>query len=55
MKPAVCAPVEPSDEKKQLNILLVEDNPVNQKLAEKMFTKSGHGVTVAGKRKRSAL
>jgi len=55
MKPAVCAPVEPSDEKKQLNILLVEDNPVNQKLAEKMFTKSGHGVTVAGNGKEALL
>ncbi len=43
----------PSGEEKQLNILLAEDNPVNQKLAEKMLSKSGHNVTVAGNGKEA--
>ena len=43
------------DKKERLNILLAEDNPVNQKLAEKMFTKSGHKVTVAGNGKEAFL
>jgi CheY-like chemotaxis protein/two-component sensor histidine kinase len=43
----------PSGEEKQLNILLAEDNPVNQKLAEKMLSKSGHKVTVAGNGKEA--
>ena len=48
-----CASSALSGKKKQLNILLAEDNPVNQKLAEKMFTKSGHKVTVAGNGKEA--
>ena len=47
MKPVGCPPAEPSPSKRGLNILLAEDNPVNRKLAEKMFTKSGHKVRVA--------
>jgi len=54
-KPVVSAPSGPAAEKKQLNILLAEDNPVNQKLAEKMLTKSGHRVTVAGNGKEAFL
>jgi len=54
-KPVVCAPSEISIGQKQLNILLAEDNPVNQKLAEKIFTKSGHKVTVAGNGKEAFL
>ena len=37
-----------AEKKKRLKVLLVEDNPVNQKLGEKMLGKEGHGVTVAG-------
>ena len=54
-KPVVSAPSGPAGEKKQLNILLAEDNPVNQKLAEKMLSKSGHKVTVAGNGKEAFL
>jgi len=54
-EPIVSAPSARSGEKKQLNILLAEDNPVNQKLAEKMLTKSGHKVTVAGNGKEAFL
>jgi CheY-like chemotaxis protein/two-component sensor histidine kinase len=46
---------EASGEKQQLKILLAEDNLVNQKLAEKMLTKSGHKVTVAGNGKEAFL
>ncbi|MCX8044176.1 MAG: response regulator, partial [Desulfobacterota bacterium] len=35
------------DEKHSISILLVEDNPVNQKLAQTMFLKAGYRVTVA--------
>jgi len=35
------------EKKKHLKILLAEDNPVNQKLGEKMLSKEGHRVVVA--------
>jgi two-component system sensor histidine kinase/response regulator len=31
-----------------LQILLVEDNPINQKVAQRLLEKAGHVVTVAG-------
>ena len=31
-----------------LNILLVEDNPINQKVASRVLEKAGHVVTIAG-------
>jgi CheY-like chemotaxis protein len=31
-----------------LDILLVEDNPINQKVAARLLEKAGHSVTVAG-------
>jgi CheY-like chemotaxis protein len=31
-----------------LHILLVEDNPINQKVAQRLLEKAGHSVTVAG-------
>ena len=37
----------PVEKKKHLKILLAEDNPVNQKLGEKMLGKAGHEVIVA--------
>ena len=52
-KPIASTPPAPRGEKRQLNILLAEDNPVNQKLAEKMLTKSGHRVAVAGNGKKA--
>ncbi|MCF8129742.1 MAG: response regulator [Deltaproteobacteria bacterium] len=54
-KKSTGASPETSSEKKQLSILLAEDNLVNQKLAEKMLTKSGHKVTVAGTGKEAFL
>ena len=40
------APVA-SDERAQLEVLLVEDNPVNQELAERLLRKRGYRVTLA--------
>src|SRR4051812_31735446 len=31
-----------------LKILLVEDNPINQKVASRVLEKAGHSVTIAG-------
>ena len=31
-----------------LHILLVEDNPINQKVAQRLLEKAGHSVTLAG-------
>jgi PAS domain S-box-containing protein len=48
-EPAEVAAKETGEQaQKSLNILLVEDNPVNQKLARFMLTKAGHMVTIAG-------
>ncbi len=50
---ALKEPVVPSapsariDTERKLNILLAEDNPVNQRLVQKMITKAGHKVTIA--------
>jgi len=45
------------ESKKRLRILLVEDNPVNRKLATKLLEKMGHGVSVAedGKKALEAM
>ena len=45
------------ESKKRLRILLAEDNPVNQKLATKLFEKMGHSVAVAedGKKALEAM
>jgi CheY-like chemotaxis protein len=31
-----------------MRILLVEDNPINQKVAQRLLEKAGHSVTIAG-------
>jgi PAS domain S-box-containing protein len=41
------------ESRKHLRILLVEDNPVNQKLAVRILEKWGHGVTVANNGKEA--
>jgi two-component system, sensor histidine kinase and response regulator len=45
------------ESKRKLRILLAEDNPVNQKLATKIFEKMGHSVSVAedGKKALEAM
>ncbi len=37
----------PGDNNRRLDILLVEDNPVNQKLGQKLLERAGHMVTLA--------
>jgi hypothetical protein len=49
---ATCAPSDISMKKKQLKILLAEDNPVNQKLAEKNVIQIRTWGNGCGKRKR---
>jgi signal transduction histidine kinase/ActR/RegA family two-component response regulator len=41
------AETEPAEERPGASILLVEDNPVNQRIATQMVEKAGHRVTVA--------
>ena len=41
------------ESKRRLRILVAEDNPVNQKLAKKVFEKMGHSVAVAGDGKKA--
>ena len=36
-----------------LQILLVEDNPINQKVASRLLEKAGHAVTIAGNGKEA--
>ena len=36
-----------------LQILLVEDNPINQKVAARLLEKAGHNVTIAGNGKEA--
>ena len=36
------------DKVSPLKILLVEDNPINQKVASRVLEKAGHSVTIAG-------
>ena len=38
---------------RSLNILLVEDNPINQKLAQRLLEKHGHSVALAGDGKQA--
>jgi len=46
--PAAPARPTPAGRRAALRILLVEDNPVNQRLAARLLEKEGHAVTVAG-------
>ena len=47
VQPPVPSGPSRTEKKNHLKILLVEDNPVNQKLGQKMLGKEGHEVTVA--------
>src|SRR6185369_9936023 len=38
----------PTRSSRPLDVLLVEDNPINQKVMARMLEKAGHQVTVAG-------
>ena len=40
-------PVRPTETLRPLRVLLVEDNPVNQRLAHEILSRRGHSVTVA--------
>lgn len=45
---AVAAEVSAADSERRLKVLVAEDNPVNQRLAQIMLRKLGHEVTVVG-------
>jgi PAS domain S-box-containing protein len=44
--PAISAP--PARQSRKLRILLAEDNPVNQRLAQRLLENRGHSVSIAG-------
>lgn len=46
--PPQLAPAPPVRDLPPLSILVAEDNPVNQKVANALLTRSGHSVTLAG-------
>jgi signal transduction histidine kinase/CheY-like chemotaxis protein len=45
---AQSGPIDAFSEKMPMKVLLVEDNPINQRLALRLLEKRGHHVTVAG-------
>jgi signal transduction histidine kinase/ActR/RegA family two-component response regulator len=45
---AQSGPIDTFSEKMPMKVLLVEDNPINQRLALRLLEKRGHHVTVAG-------
>jgi len=47
LAPNRAAPTRPAAEERVLNVLLVEDNPINQQLAIRLLEKWGHHVTLA--------
>jgi PAS domain S-box-containing protein len=48
LPPAAAAPSHPHLQDSHLRILLVEDNPVNQRVASRLLEKAGHNLLVAG-------